>query len=215
VKTFKIGLIRVLTTDDRELLNRHGKILQENFPFFEVESRCIPEQYTGVHSEETHLKAVPKVVDLAVEMEKEGKDGIIISCAGDPGLEEARQKLRIPVVGAGASAASIALGCSRRVGVLNLTESTPEGMKQILGKHLVAEETVDAENTLELMTLEGMESAVRSSFKLKSSGAEVIALACTGMSTIGAAARIKERIGIHVIDPVIAEGMVMWSLLRF
>ena len=72
MKLFNIGLIRVLTTDDKDLLNLHGKILQDNFPFV-VESRCIPDQSTGVYSKETHLKAVPKVLDLAIKMEKEGK----------------------------------------------------------------------------------------------------------------------------------------------
>jgi len=214
VKTFNIGLIRVLTTEDEEVLNAHGKILENNFPF-RVESRCIPDQYTGVHSEETHRKAVPKVVKLAVDMEKKGKDGVIISCAGDPGLEEARAELQIPVVGAGAAVASIALGYSRKVGVLNLTESTPEAIKDILGKHLLAEETVEAENTLDLMKPEGMQSMLECSLKLKKAGAEVIALACTGMSTMNAAGKIREKVGIPVIDPVVAEGMIMLSLLKF
>lgn len=213
MKRFKIGLIRVLTTDDEELLNYHGRILQGNFPF-EVESRCIPDQYTGVHSEETHRKAIPKVVELADQMEKEGKDGVIISCAGDPGLEESRQRLSIPVVGAGTASALLAIACSKRVGVLNLTQSTPEAMKRILGRCLVAEETVDAENTLELMTPKGMESIVSAASKLKKSGVETIVLACTGMTTINAATLIKEKTGIHVIDPVIAEGAVMLGLLK-
>jgi len=183
MKIFNIGLIRVLTTNDRELLNLHGNIiLRNNFPF-KVESNCIPDQYTGVHLEETYLKAVPKVLDLAVEMEKKGKDGIIISCAGDPGVEEAKRVLQIPVVGAGAAVASIALSYSAKVGVLNLTKSTPEGMKQVLGRHLIAEKTVDAKNTLELMTPKGIENIIQSSLKLKQLGVEIIALACTGMTT--------------------------------
>lgn len=36
MKIFNIGLIRVLITNDRELLNFHGNILHNNFPF-EVE----------------------------------------------------------------------------------------------------------------------------------------------------------------------------------
>jgi len=214
MRLFNIGLIRVLTTDDKDLLNIHGKILQGNFPF-EVESRCIPDQSTGVYSEETHLKAVPKVLGLAIEMEKEGKEGIIISCAADPGIEEAKQVLGIPVVGAGTAVASIALGFSQKVGVLNLTESTPEAMKQVLSKYLIAEETVSTKNTLTLMTNEGMESIIKSSLKLKKSGVEVIALACTGMSTMNAASKIKDRIDVYVADPVIAEGMIMWNLLNF
>lgn len=214
MKFFNIGLIRVLTTDDKDLLNLHGKILQNNFPF-KIESKCIPDQNTGVYSEETHLKAVPKVIALAIEMEKEGKDGIIISCVADPGVEEAKQILGIPVVGAGAAVSSIALGFSQKVGVLNLMESTPKVMKQVLSKYLIAEETVSAKNTLTLMTTEGVENILKSSLKLKQSGVEVIVLACTGMSTINAASKIKNKLDVYVVDPVIAEGMIMWNLLKF
>lgn len=200
MKIFNIGLIRVITTNNRELLNFHGNILHDNFPF-KVESSCIPNQYTGVYSEETYLKAVPKVIDLAVELEKKGKDGIIISCAEDPGVEEAKRILQIPVVGAGATVASIALGYSTKVGVLNLMKSTPEGMKRILGKHLIAEKTVNAKNTLELTTFKGVENIIQFSLKLKQLGAEVIALACTGMSTVNTASRIKEKIDIPCSGP--------------
>lgn len=213
MKIFNIGLIRVLTTNDRELLNFHGNILHDNFPF-EVESNCIHDQYTGVHSKETFLKAVPKILDLAIEMKKKGKDGIIISCTEDPGVTEAKRALQIPVVGAGTAVALIAFSYSTKIGVLNLTKSTPGGVKQILGRRLIAEKTINAKNTLELMTSEGIENIIQSSLELKKLGVEVIVLACTGMSTVNAASRIEKRVGIRVVDPVIAEGVVMWSLLK-
>jgi len=213
MKIFNIGLIRVLTTNNRELLNFHGNILHDNFPF-EVESNCIPDQYTGVHSKETYLKAVPKILDLAIEMEKKGKDGIIISCTEDPGVTEAKRALQIPVVGAGTAVASIAFSYSTKIGVLNLTKSTPGGMKQILGRRLIAEKTINAKNALELMTSKGIENIIQSSLELKKLGVGVIVLACTGMSTVRAASRIEKRVGIRVVDPVIAEGVIMWSLLK-
>lgn len=43
--------------------------------------------------------------------------------------------------------------------------------------------------------------------KLKEQGAEVIALACTGLATIGIAKDLEKETGLPVIDPVMAEGM--------
>ena len=43
--------------------------------------------------------------------------------------------------------------------------------------------------------------------KLKEQGADVLALACTGMATIGIAKELEEAAGIPVIDPVMAEGL--------
>ena len=65
MKKLQVGLIRVLTTEDEVLLNNHGKTLMEKFPMLEVESRCIPDQYEGIHDVETEKKAVPKIVELA------------------------------------------------------------------------------------------------------------------------------------------------------
>ena len=43
--------------------------------------------------------------------------------------------------------------------------------------------------------------------QLKEQGAEVIALACTGLATIGIAKDLEKETGLPVIDPVMAEGM--------
>lgn len=43
--------------------------------------------------------------------------------------------------------------------------------------------------------------------KLKEQGAEVLALACTGLATIGIAGDLERETGLPVIDPVMAEGL--------
>ena len=43
-KKFKIGLIRVLTTEDEEVLSAHGKQIMSYFPELQVETKCIPDQ---------------------------------------------------------------------------------------------------------------------------------------------------------------------------
>ena len=51
-KKFKVGLIRVLTTEDEEVLQSHGKQIMEYFPELEVVTKCIPDQYEGIHTPE-------------------------------------------------------------------------------------------------------------------------------------------------------------------
>ena len=43
--------------------------------------------------------------------------------------------------------------------------------------------------------------------RLKAAGAQSIALACTGMSTVGLAPQLQEVLKLPVIDPVLAEGL--------
>jgi len=63
----RVGVILVLTTDDRDLLTAHGRALSAAYGFDAV-SRCIPDQPTGVHDDRTFAAAAPKVATLAQRM---------------------------------------------------------------------------------------------------------------------------------------------------
>ena len=60
------------------------------------------------------------------------------------------------------------------------------------------------------MSEEGKRKVINKALELKTMGAEVIPLACTGMATIGIARELEEVCGIPVIDPVIAEGLIAY-----
>lgn len=53
MKQYRVGLIRVLTTADPELLQLHGRLIEQYFPLLKVESRCIPDQPDGIHDDAT------------------------------------------------------------------------------------------------------------------------------------------------------------------
>lgn len=213
----KIGLIRVLTISDESLLNAHGRIIEKAFPELKVISRCIEEQPKGIYDEETERIAKPKILKLVEHLEeKEKVEAIIISCAADPAVEEARAISKIPIIGAGSSTASMALALGKKVGVLNLTERTPRVFKEILKDSLVAEEGPEGvRNTLDLLTDWGKERALKAAKKLKENGAQVIVFACTGYSTIGLAPLLEREVNVPVIDAVLASGAVaLYSLRR-
>ena len=210
----RVGIIRVLTTDDKSLLHRHGRILEGAFPALVFDSRCIPDQPEGIHDAETERMASPKVAALAREMVCEGVGGILVSCAGDPAVRELQRELPVPVVGAGIATAHLACTFGAPVGVLGITEDVPEEMRMILGSLLVAAVRPDAvTSTLDLMTPAGREQAVAAAGRMKAQGVRVLALACTGFATIGIAQVLREETGLVVIDPLIAAGAAMWSAL--
>ncbi|MFA4646686.1 AroM family protein [Pyrococcus kukulkanii] len=215
MEKYTVGLIRVLTIQDEELLNIHGKLIEKAFPELKIVSRCIEEQPKGIYDEKTENEAKPKILRLAKEFEEEGVDAIIISCAADPAVEEARKLVSVPVIGAGSSASALALAYGRKVGVLNLTEETPKVIKEVLGDNLIAEDhPKGVSNTLDLMTEWGRKEAIEAAKRLKEEGVDVIVLGCTGMSTIMIAPVLEKKVGIPVIDPVIAAGAVTLHALR-
>lgn len=212
----KIGLIRVISFKDKRLAELHGKLIEKYFPELQLISRCIKNQPKGIYDEETKKIAIPKIVELGSQIEEEGKvKAIIVSCAADPGVKELRKLLKIPVIGAGSSVSALSLSYGDKVGTFGITEQAPPIMREILGKHLVAETKPEGiKTTLDLMTDEGKRNAFESIKYLKEKGAEVIALACTGYSTVGIAQDLEKEVRIPVLDAVIAAGLFAWHFTR-
>jgi allantoin racemase len=204
----RVGVIRVLTTDDPDLLNAHGLALKKEYGFTVV-SECIPEQPSGVHSDATFQLAVPKIAALASSLGAK-VDALIVSCAADPGLSEAIDSVNIPVVGAGSAAAAIALTQGQSIGILNLTPETPPSITGVLGNHLVAAVTPEGvSETRHLLSPAGKSATFDAAQKLIDQGADVILLACTGMTSIGIAGELRERFNIPIVDPVLAAGAAL------
>lgn len=205
MKSFKIGLIRVITMTDKTMMEMHGNQIMDYYPQLKVESRCIPDQYEGIHSPETKSIAIPKIIELAKQFNN--KDALIISCADDPAVKELNDCLDIPVIGAGMSVAGIARYYGPVSGVLGITDYAPPAYEEMFGKDLINLGRPKGVNgTLDLMTEAGEEAVMELAQKLKEKGAMSISLACTGMSTIGITNKLAKLTGLPVIDPVLASG---------
>ena len=216
MKELRIGLIRVVSFEDEEIIHRHGRFIEESFPGLRVISRCIHDQPKGVYSDESEAAAIPKIIDLGKLIALEERiDALIVSCAADPGVTELREQLDIPVFGAGASVAALALAYGRRIGVLGITDRAPAAIREVLGNHLIAEERpAGVTGTLDLMEESGQRAAAAAVRRFSSAGVEVIALACTGFNTIGYADKLEQTAGIPVLDAVFAAGSAAASLMR-
>jgi len=207
----RIGIVRVLTTRDEDLLNAHGRLIESHFPQFETTSRCIEDQPEGIHDDHTREIAVPKVVKLGRELEAEGMSALIVSCADDPGVDQLRKTVKIPVIGAGSAAASLALSLGDRVGVLMISNRTPDVIRKILGKSFLAEsKPKGVTTTLDLLRKEENIHLFSAAEQLKEKGADVILLACTGYATVGIAQELGKHLGIPIVDPVLASALVTW-----
>lgn len=203
-----IGLIRVFTATNEEIVQQHGKIIQEQFGV-PVLSRTIPDQPLGIYDEASELAAVPKIVALGVQMEQEGCRALIVSCAADPAVQELRAAVPVPVFGAGSSAALVALSMGLPVGVMGITEGIPPVVSGLLGDLSVGYcRPEGVTNTTDLLTEAGREKALEAARSLIGMGAKAILFVCTGFSTIGFADTLRKELRIPVIDGVESEGLM-------
>ena len=207
-----LGIIRVFTADE-EIAGKHGRIITNCFGL-RTATFTIDDQPLGIYDDATHKQAIPKIVAAAKKAEAAGVKALLISCAADPGVEECRQALSIPVIGAGSAASGIGLALGRRVGVLNLTGPTPPAITKLLGDRLVAAASPPGVgNTTHLLNPSGMNLAIETA-QMLAQQADVIVFACTGYSTIGLAKILRNKIPLHVVDAVEAGGAVSLYHIR-
>ncbi len=211
----KIGVLRVLSTEDQDFLKAHGRLIEALVPVQTV-SRCIQGHPQGLWNEEEEIKALPEIVSLGRMMaEEDGIAVLVVSCAADPGVRELRREVSIPVLGAGSAGAAMALALGRAVGVLGITDYILRPIQELLGERIVANVRPTGVHTaLDLMTEEGRQGLMEAGQKLLEAGAEVILLACTGFSPIEAATLLTEQLKVPVIDPLLAAGLMAYQLAR-
>jgi len=214
----KIGLIRVLSTDDEEALHRHGRLLERFIgpADFQVISRCIQGHPQGLWNPREIRKGVPKVVRLGQEMERrDAVAAVLVSCVADPGVPQLREVASVPVIGAGSASAAVALSLGQPVGALGITDWVLPPVSEVLGSRLVGWEIPEGvKTTLDLMSEQGRERFVKAGERLKEQGAGVILLACTGFSTVEAAPLLEERLGLPVVDPLLSAGLIAYYAAR-
>jgi allantoin racemase len=157
--------------------------------------------------------AVPDVVAKVLAAEQDGIDAAIIDCMGDPGLEAARERVSIPVIGPAEASMHVACMLGHRFSVVTVLDTLipafdHHALRMGLTTRLASVRTVgipvlDLEDHTRLI-----EAAIRESLQaVEDDGAHVIILGCTGMA--GVAQALLDGLEQHhvtnvpVIDPTV------------
>jgi allantoin racemase len=64
------------------------------------------------------------VIAQMVQLEEAGADAVVVACSGDPGVQEARSLLKIPVVGPMEAGMGLAVGYGWKFGILTVADRT-------------------------------------------------------------------------------------------
>lgn len=210
----RVALIRVVTSEDQSFLDIHQNLITAAQPELEIATYCLPDQYNGIHNEETLAQAVPKLVTLGLELQK-NYDILLVSCASDPAVKQLRQLLSIPVVGAGQACSEQALTISPSVGAIGIEPRAPAVFYEILHDKLrTYRQPIGVNTTHDIHTEQGKAAIIDAVLACERDGAKVIALACTGMATTDVAALVAPYTAIPIVNPVLAAGLAIKKLLK-
>ena len=176
----------------------------------------------SIESEYEDVLAAPDVVLKALEASKKGFDAIVVSCMLDPGVEQARELLNIPVVGPGQTSMHIASLLGEKFSVITVVNSLVgpiyrRAQMYGLSKNLASVRSINIP-VLELEKDKDVSQLIinESISAINEDGASVIVFGCTGMA--GMANSVQDELHrngyrVPVIDPgvtalKVAEAMV-------
>jgi allantoin racemase len=174
----------------------------------------------GPASIESHYDealAVPGLLTAIAQGERDGVDGYVLACFGDPGLDAARELAAGPVVGIAEAAMHAATLVGRGFSVVTTLDRTRGRALDLAARYAPAGACrgVHAcdipvlalgDDPAVLKRVVGLARAA-----LERDGSEVIVLGCAGMADLCAAAAAE--LGVPVIDGVAAATLLVQSLL--
>ena len=165
---------------------------------------------SGPASIEGHYDEAVSVVGLLEEVragERDGCDGYVVACFGDPGLLAAREAARGPVLGIAEAAMHAASFLSTGFSVV-----TTLGRTRIIAEHLLRDYGMEHQcrrvraTELAVLDLDDPASDARGRIlgecrrALDEDGSGAIVLGCAGMADL--AADLQRELGVPVIDGV-------------
>lgn len=147
--------------------------------------------------------------ERCVQAEREGYDGVIMHCCADPGLYEARKRVKIPVIGPGEITFRTGAMLGRKIGVTVPSDESLNHHREQLRTVGVEDQVIGiepinkpigayAQQDPSAMT----EAYVAAASKLVEAGAEVICPSGLAFIPVRVSAReVSKRLGVPVLDP--------------
>jgi allantoin racemase len=196
-------------------------------PDLTIEHTLIDQGPASIEGFSDEALAAPAVIAAAVQAERDGCDALLIDCFGDPGLDGAREQVRIPVLGPGETSLHVAAMLGERIALISVLDSVRPLLTNMVRRHGLAGRLC-AMRMVEMAVLDlhaGMAQlqqamAAQAVAAVREDGAEVIVLGCTGFH--GCAGCVAEALAaagceVPVIDPIpitvqMARGLVAAGL---
>jgi|SRR5579884_623913 len=154
-----------------------------------------------------HALAAPGIIHAVLRHQKDC-DAILIACFSDPVVEAARAVSEVPVIGPGEASLVMTQLVARRFGIITILDSTVPEVEALtvrlgLVNRCVGIEVMDTGVTEIYPNVDATaEKLVRAGKRLVEKGADAIVLGCMSFGFHPFADRIREALGVEVIDPL-------------
>jgi allantoin racemase len=176
-------------------------------PGTEIVARTEPNGPASIESVYEEFLSAAILMETVVELEREGFDAIIPGCFGDPGIDGARELVRIPVVGPGLAGMMTACNLGHRYGIIAPLEGDVRPTETLALHHGLERKLAGVRplgvavlgmNDDQTLTLQRLVAVSRE--LMERDRADVIVLGCGTLSF--RALEVQEALGIPVVNPL-------------
>jgi allantoin racemase len=176
-----------------------------------VAVRDVDDGPATIESAEDEQLAIPATIRGVERAARDGFDAVIIGCFSDPGLDEARSRVRIPVIGPAESSFYVAGILGRNFGVITATESAVPLIENAL-RRCHAADRCSAIRPIGIPVLQvsaNMDATVEAVVEtgkqvVEENGVDTLILGCMSLGFLEIARRASDRLRIPVICPITA-----------
>ena len=206
---------------EESIIERRCAILQEMAaPGTIIEAKASGIGPLSIESMYDEYAVIPGAIEAIIKAEKEGIDGVIMGCAGDPGVDGAREVVSIPVIGPAQASFAIASILGRRFSIVTPVDQTIGtsfdlavkcGYRESLASVRSAGITVlDINKDPDIAAKRSLEAARKAK---DLDGADSIVLGCMSLGFAGFDKEASKELGIPVINPAVASLKIIESLV--
>lgn len=184
----------------------------------------IAEGPRAIESAADEVLCAPGVLARVAEAEAQGVDAVVVDCFADPGVEAARERVAIPVIGPGEASLHLAATVGHRLAIVTVLDSVRPLIDRLvwragLGYRLAPVRVVDlpvrhlGDDPAALLArlADAAEQAVRAD------RADVVVLGCTGFLGVSAALQLAlaaRGCPVPVVNPLRSAVMLAATQVR-
>jgi allantoin racemase len=205
----------------RQEVERRQAVLQRAaFAGTEVEVIDVSDGPLSIESAYDEYLAIPATLEAIQKLEAREVDGAIVGCFGDPGVDAARELVRIPVVGPGEAAMLLAASLGHRFAVVTVLDSIAQPLRRLAWSAGVLEKLASV-RSVGIPVLELYRDLDRTFARMVEVGrraveedrADTVILGCMTMAFSGRHRELSDALGVPVVSPVHAALKLLEALV--
>lgn len=193
---------------DAELQRRREFLQRYASPGTEVGIIDSAKGPSSIESMYEEYLSIPETVQLAYELERDGWDGIMLGCYGDPGLDALREIINIPIAGAGEATSLMAASIAHRFSIITISDPSIVPLERLVRNAGVAEKlaSVRAVNIPVLDLHKDRERAIEVTLEqgrkaIEQDRAEALIVGCMSMGFLEIPEACQAELGVPFLNP--------------